>query len=177
MSKVKRQTLEKHAPMCTLGVGGNPLLGGLGGVCLRRCFLGGTGGLVTKSGTFTSWFCFVSAPTSSLKKITGYIKWSKYWPLFGVRSVLELSLSDRWRWPLMFIELTNPKISSTDECRLGDPFRTWSSTGLDDVCTSHFASESCTGNVALQQLWFSKTFKSFQIVYSNTSKISNPTSN
>lgn len=48
--------------MCTLGVGGNPLLGGLGGVCLRRCFLGGTGGLVTKSGTFTSWFCFVSAP-------------------------------------------------------------------------------------------------------------------
>lgn len=48
-------TLEKHAPICTFGVGGKPLLGGLGGVCLRRCFLGGTGGHATKSGAVVSW--------------------------------------------------------------------------------------------------------------------------
>lgn len=47
-------TFEKQAPMWTLGVGGSPLLGGRGGVCLRRCFLGGTGGQVTKSGALVS---------------------------------------------------------------------------------------------------------------------------
>lgn len=56
----KRLTLEKHAPMCTFGVGGNPLLGGLGGVCLRRCFRGGTGGQATKSGAFESLLLSVS---------------------------------------------------------------------------------------------------------------------
>lgn len=49
-------TFEKHAPMCTFGVGGNPLLMGLGGVCLFRSLLrGGTGGVSdSKSGLILS---------------------------------------------------------------------------------------------------------------------------
>jgi hypothetical protein len=39
-------TLEKQAPMWTLGVGGRPLVIGLGGVCLFLSLrLGGTGGV------------------------------------------------------------------------------------------------------------------------------------
>jgi len=39
--------LEKQAPMCTLGVGGRPLLIGFGGElrCLRSLRRGGTGGV------------------------------------------------------------------------------------------------------------------------------------
>ncbi|KYN01856.1 hypothetical protein ALC62_07328 [Cyphomyrmex costatus] len=46
----------KHAPMCTFGVGGNPLLIGLGGVCLfRSLLLGGIGGVSdSKSGLILS---------------------------------------------------------------------------------------------------------------------------
>lgn len=44
-----KNTLEKQAPMCTFGVGGNPLLIGLGGElrCLRSLRRGGTGGVVS----------------------------------------------------------------------------------------------------------------------------------
>jgi len=53
---VKKLTFEKHAPMCTFGVGGSPLLIGLGGVCLfRSLLLGGTGGVSdSKSGLILS---------------------------------------------------------------------------------------------------------------------------
>lgn len=47
-------TLEKQAPMCTLGVGGRPLLSGLGGElrCFRSFLRGGTGGVSSnKSGS------------------------------------------------------------------------------------------------------------------------------
>jgi len=49
-------TFEKHAPICTFGVGGSPLLIGLGGVCLfRSLLLGGTGGVSdNKSGLILS---------------------------------------------------------------------------------------------------------------------------
>jgi len=49
-------TFEKHAPICTFGVGGSPLLIGLGGVCLfRSLLLGGTGGVSdNKSGLIFS---------------------------------------------------------------------------------------------------------------------------
>ena len=49
-------TFEKQAPMWTLGVGGRPLLIGLGGVCLfLSLLLGGTGGVSdNKSGLMPS---------------------------------------------------------------------------------------------------------------------------
>lgn len=148
-------TFEKHAPMCTLGVGGRPLLGGRGGVCLLRCFLGGTGGQATKSGALKSWLrlCLESEPTEN-PNISNFITLNALdlaSPLLLVLSALELSLSDLWRWPLMFMELTNPKISSTEECLRGEPFKAKSSTGLVTAWISHFVSESCTGNVALKQ--------------------------
>lgn len=62
-------TLEKHAPIWTLGVGGRPLLGGRGGVCLRRCLRGGTGGQETKSGVEVSFVGVVSVPAESTRNI------------------------------------------------------------------------------------------------------------
>lgn len=55
--------------MCTFGVGGNPLLIGLGGVCLfRSLLLGGTGGVSdNKSGLIFS--LFRSVDTSLSPKI------------------------------------------------------------------------------------------------------------
>jgi len=55
-SSVCKLTFEKHAPICTFGVGGSPLLIGLGGVCLfRSLLLGGTGGVSdNKSGLILS---------------------------------------------------------------------------------------------------------------------------
>lgn len=52
VSQLKLNTLEKQAPICTLGVGGRPLLIGFGGEL--RCFdrRGGTGGVsANKSGS------------------------------------------------------------------------------------------------------------------------------
>lgn len=47
---------EKQAPICTFGVGGNPLDTGRGGVCLRRCIrFGGTGGVLFK---ISGWISF-----------------------------------------------------------------------------------------------------------------------
>lgn len=65
--KKKRHTLEKQAPICTLGVGGNPLLRGLGGVCLFFSLLrGGTGGVSDiRSGPSTS--------TKPVTSISNYI--------------------------------------------------------------------------------------------------------
>lgn len=56
IKNLNQLTFEKHAPICTFGVGGNPLLIGLGGVCLfRSLLLGGTGGVSeSKSGLILS---------------------------------------------------------------------------------------------------------------------------
>lgn len=157
--QVKKQemlihTFEKHAPMWTFGVGGNPLLGGRGGVCLLLCFLGGTGGQATKSGALDSRLilCFDSVPVRTICFLCINIIKPNILPLLLLLSVLELSLSDLCRCPLMFIEFTNPKISSTDEWRRGEPFKAKSSTGLATAWISHFVSESCTGRVALKQM-------------------------
>lgn len=141
--------------MCTFGVGGNPLLTGRGGVCLLRCFLGGTGGHITKSGVLDSWL-FVSAfaptPTLTIKHSSDKIS---YIPLTAL-SVLPLSLRERCRCPLMFMVLTKPNISSTEECLRGELFIVLSFTGLEGiVCISHLTcppeSLSWTGNVALEK--------------------------
>jgi hypothetical protein len=141
-------TFEKQAPMWTFGVGGKPLLGGLGGVCLRRCFLGGTGGQATKSGAFESWL-FVSGSV----------------PL-TLRSVLPLSLSDLCRWPLMFMAFMGENSSSTEECLLGELFTRDSCVGLEIWCTSHFTltSESWTGSVALKVEAYSYLHNWFKVL-------------
>lgn len=154
-------TFEKQAPICTFGVGGKPLLGGLGGVCLLLCFLGGTGGQATKSGALISWlFCSGSVPNQYDSLLLCMLKENKktdssHLPLI-LLSVLPLSLSDRCLCPLILMLFTKLKISSTEERRLGEPFNPLSLVGLEDnLWISHLewecVSESCTGSVALRR--------------------------
>lgn len=77
----QKLTLEKHAPMCTFGVGGSPLLIGLGGVCLfRSLLLGGTGGVSdSKSGLILSLSRSADISLSPEKDYVTVIKIIKYY--------------------------------------------------------------------------------------------------
>lgn len=56
---------EKHAPICTFGVGGNPFDTGRGGVWRRRCKrFGGTGGVLFK---MSGWVSFSAAAATKRK--------------------------------------------------------------------------------------------------------------